>query len=1218
MTFAASGGANNSAASNLTPSALRRSIFLAGASALAMTMGTAAMADGGDGGDNRYTPDNGGQGGVSSNNAPGGNGTEGLSGSVSGGGGGGGGSGSVGGHGGEGFGGVAGGAGGANPGEDGEAGGRVPLGSDRYSPSGGGGGGGGAHGRVESYLSDVSGTISGGNGGAGGDSNADFTTGGAGGGGAGGYGVVSTSSDRMIDVGASAQIIGGNGGKGGNADNGDGGSGGDGGIGFFLGNGSNIANSGTITGGDGGTLGVSYTSGGLPTGATGAGGAGIVGSGLTIYNSGSISGGQAGNNGAQANAITFGGTGNVYQHRAGGSVLGNVVGTGSDAFELGGSANGSFNVSQFGSTFQGFSTFDKLGSSAFALTGTTSQVTPWTIRAGTLAIASDSALGANSGALTFNGSGTVLRIDGTVNSSRNISLASSGIIDTNGNAASIAGTISGGGALIKSGAGTLTLSASNAYTGSTEIDGGTLSISSDANLGTGGALVLSGGTLATTASFDTSRAVSMTDDSTISAATGTELTLSGSIAGDGDLVMAGPGRLVLTGDNDYGNTIVKQGVVRGDAGALSGNIANASEVIFAQTDNAIFSGDIAGYDGVNGTMQKQGAGDLTLAAMSSLDWTVDEGRLISMSDRFGGDVALGIEGGFAFDQSFAGSYDGQLSGTGAFSVTGGGFVELTADNSGFAGSTQVVGSTLAINDMLGGSLMVGNGGNLQGSGEIGSGSGSTVTIASGGTLAPGNSIGTLNVNGDLTFQAGSRYEVEVAPGGTDSDRVAVTGTATLAGSVAHIGVTGTYDQVSTYTILTAGAGIAGIFEGVTSDLAFLDPTLGYGANAVTLTLARNDIGFADMGATANQRATAVGLDTLGSGNSLYDAIVQLDAATARSAFDQLSGEVHASVMTGLVEDSRHVRDAATTRILDAFGGVGSSRAPVAAYGPNGPVTAPADSDLGMAVWSSAFGSWGSTDGDGNAAALDRSTGGLFIGADAMLNDTWRLGLLGGYSHSWFQVDDRASSASADNYHLGVYSGAQWDALAFRGGLAYTWHDIEANRSVGFTGFGDNLASGYNAGTFQAFGELGYGLEMEFARFEPFANLAHVSVRRDGFAEAGGAASLSAASAGIDTTFTTIGLRADTDILFGVTRGTLHGSVGWRHAFGDVAPDQTLSLVGSDAFTIAGVPVARDAAVIEAGLDLELTDHATLGISYNGQFGSGIQDHSFAARIGISF
>src|SRR3546814_1216315 len=92
-------------------------------------------------------------------------------------------------------------------------------------------------------------------------------------------------------------------------------------------------------------------------------------------------------------------------------------------------------------------------------------------------------------------------------------------------------------------------------------------------------------------------------------------------------------------------------------------------------------------------------------------------------------------------------------------------------------------------------------------------------------------------------------------------------------------------------------------------LAFLDPSLLYDANDVTLRLTRNSISFAGIGQTPNQIAAGAGTESLGLGDPVADAVVTLSAAQARDAFDQLSGEIHASTRRALIEDSRFVRQA---------------------------------------------------------------------------------------------------------------------------------------------------------------------------------------------------------------------------------------------------------------------------------------------------------------------
>ena len=75
---------------------------------------------------------------------------------------------------------------------------------------------------------------------------------------------------------------------------------------------------------------------------------------------------------------------------------------------------------------------------------------------------------------------------------------------------------------------------------------------------------------------------------------------------------------------------------------------------------------------------------------------------------------------------------------------------------------------------------------------------------------------------------------------------------------------------------------------------------------------------------------------------------------------------------------------------------------------------------------------------------------------------------------------------------------------------------------------------------------------------------------------------------------------------------------WRHAFGDVTPTSTFAFAGGDAFTIAGVPVAKDSAVIEAGFDLQMSANATLGLFYAGQFGSHTADNGAGANLNVRF
>jgi uncharacterized protein with beta-barrel porin domain len=71
-----------------------------------------------------------------------------------------------------------------------------------------------------------------------------------------------------------------------------------------------------------------------------------------------------------------------------------------------------------------------------------------------------------------------------------------------------------------------------------------------------------------------------------------------------------------------------------------------------------------------------------------------------------------------------------------------------------------------------------------------------------------------------------------------------------------------------------------------------------------------------------------------------------------------------------------------------------------------------------------------------------------------------------------------------------------------------------------------------------------------------------------------------------------------------------GLIGYRRAFGDVEPQALLGFGGSGAtFLTAGVPIAREALVASAGLDLKIAPRTTIGVNYTGQVGDRSQDHT---------
>ncbi|MEK0126598.1 autotransporter SphB2, partial [Bordetella pertussis] len=262
----------------------------------------------------------------------------------------------------------------------------------------------------------------------------------------------------------------------------------------------------------------------------------------------------------------------------------------------------------------------------------------------------------------------------------------------------------------------------------------------------------------------------------------------------------------------------------------------------------------------------------------------------------------------------------RYAGFAAYEKTGAGTWRLTGGNAAALSWTVRAGRLAVDAEMAGSAMTVAAGGTLGGTGTVGD-----TTVRAGGALAPGNSIGTLRVAGDLVFEPGSRFEVEADPDGTASDRVVVSGTADIrGGAVLHVGPEGGFEARQRYVILTAGQR-RGQFDAVGSGYAYLAPALSYDATSVALILQRRgapgsgDLAFADLADTANQRATARAVETLPAAHPVYRAIETLPEGAPPAAFDALSGEVHASTRSALLTGARQAQRVNLGRLRDHLG-----------------------------------------------------------------------------------------------------------------------------------------------------------------------------------------------------------------------------------------------------------------------------------------------------------
>ncbi|WP_165912363.1 autotransporter-associated beta strand repeat-containing protein [Novosphingobium sp. PhB165] len=430
----------------------------------------------------------------------------------------------------------------------------------------------------------------------------------------------------------------------------------------------------------------------------------------------------------------------------------------------------------------------KLGSNTLTLTEDNTYTGLTTIAAGTLQLGTSTQSGSVTGDILDNGT-----------------LVYAGQLS-----ATYGGTISGSGAVIKSGAGDWTLTGLNSYSGGTAITMGTLIVPTDASLGLAGApLSFDGGTLQFTATGQPQNLRPITLDlggGTI-AAPADGLTLAGLITGAGGLTVRGA--VTMLGTNTYSGatTISAASSLKigngGTAGSISGNVSSSGSLIFDRSDSFDFAGTITG----SGAVEQAGPGTTVLTANSSYTGgtTISAGTLQIGDGGASGTIVGNVvdNGRLVFDRADEITFAGTVSGTGGLGKAGSGTLRLTGDST-YAGSTSVDAGRLLVGGSIASAVQVNAGATLGGEGTIGG----TVTVLDSGHLAPGEGIGTLTM-GPLVLSANSQLDYELGlpgtVGGNANDLIRVGGDLMLDG-ILNITDEGGFSQ-GVYRLIDYGGGL---------------------------------------------------------------------------------------------------------------------------------------------------------------------------------------------------------------------------------------------------------------------------------------------------------------------------------------------------------------------------------------------------------------------------
>ncbi|MFG1413229.1 autotransporter domain-containing protein [Xanthobacter sp. VTT E-85241] len=677
----------------------------------------------------------------------------------------------------------------------------------------------------------------------------------------------------------------------------------------------------------------------------------------------------------------------------------------------------------------------------------------------------------------------------------------------------------------------------------------------------------------------------------------------GTIAGTGSMIKQGEKTLTLAGANSYkGGTRVDNGLVRVSSDR---NLGDAS-----------------------GVLTLQGGG-----VSASQSFTMLREVRVNASVSYGEIGGTTFGGTFNVDPGAVLTLQGSaLSGTGSIRKNGAGTLDIRTSVTSSRDLTQVDAGLLKINttgEYRTKVLNIGAQGSVGGSGII------VGTVNNAGRLLPGNSIGTLTIQGDLIQQDSGSYQLEVDTNRTDN--LIVTGTMTLDGDVSV--VTDATDKLTnqTFTVARSTGTMVGQYDEVVDLSPFLSETLSYSANSVSVTFARN---FAAPAVTANQRAVAAHLNAsyqTGAQGDLDNVFYGLDTtgtnAVGAAALDQLSGQSIGNLLTADAVQRGQFTRALEDRISARRSGRGvgdlGANASMLSLGADSAGLGGALQDASAAVAQSGPGQKGVGDGAvsawarvlggptsvGGAGAFDMTGVGVLLGVDKVLGN----GLVGislGYGN-FDNNGDTGGDSSADSYQVSLYGSLQSGNWFLDGTLGYAYSDYATNRALTFGTLtrvataspnGNDVTFSLKSGGVFALGAL---------TAEPSLGFDWYHLSRSAFTEGyAGSAGLGVDSATLDLVMPSVGVRLATTYGFGAISLSPELSARYYYNFGDTNVGTTAGLIGAPAlpFTVETTGVGRNIGVLAAGLSAQQGEHLRVFGQYELSLSDDVTAQSFSAGL----
>ena len=559
--------------------------------------------------------------------------------------------------------------------------------------------------------------------------------------------------------------------------------------------------------------------------------------------------------------------------------------------------------------------------------------------------------------------------------------------------------------------------------------------------------------------------------------------------------------------------IVSGGVLQGDSNGLQGNILDNASVVFNQNINGTYSGSISG----SGSMTKQGTGILILAGTNTYSGgtTVSAGELEGDSNSLQGNIL--DDAAVVFNQNFNGTFNGTLTGSGSVTKQGSGTLSFFGSNT-YTGGTTVQAGDLSVNGSLLGNVLIDNGGTFSGNAIIAGGG----SVTNNGTVSPGNSIGTITISGNYTQGPTGTLDIEINPSGS-TDLLAITGTASLNGTLGIFPDPGTYSNGETFTFLTSGGGVSGTFSNIMfpggNPGGSFNPTVVYHANDVQIILEVFPP-FTQMVTNPNAQAVGNYLDGIMAfpGTDIANVLAllhTLDPKELNSALDQLQPSLFGALAFTEQESATLVNTSILHRISLLHGAIcqnetGQKCPPPAKkglwrriFGPRDEKTCteePPQPPSRLTIWTEGFALYGNQHHHGLQFGFHNNNNGVVLGADYQVLNELYLGALTSYSHTNVHWNSSRGKGYIHSYYGGLYATWAWKDLSLDASILGAYNDYETKRHIEFASL-ERTAKGFHNG-YEVLANLTGAWNFNFKQvlLQPFFRLDNFYLHENGFSE----------------------------------------------------------------------------------------------------------------------